>query len=223
MPMPGAADKGKAGKPPKTTWIYHITDLANLARIDERGEMVCMETLRAEGIEFKSIAYERIQGQRAGIEVPIGPKGCLHDYVPFYFAPRSPMLYTINRGNVPGCPNGQRDVIYLVTSAESIKNSGLDYVFTDGHGIMEVTRFFDDLNSLDQVDWDIMRARYWRDTNEDGDRRRRRQAEFLVHERMPLDLLAAIGVRNQSQVALVRAAMPSCTDVKVLVKPEWYY
>jgi hypothetical protein len=219
--MSRGTDKGGSDKPPGPTWIYHITDIANLARIEQCGAMACMKTLRAEAIDFASSAFESVQGHRATKVVPAGPGGCLHDYVPFYFAPRSPMLYTINRGNVPRCPHGQRDIVYSVTTAERVRDGGLGFVFTDGHGIMAVTRFYDDLDSLDQVDWPIMAARYWQDTNEDGDRRRRRQAEFLVHRSLPLNLLIGIGVRTHSQIEIVKAAMPSCTDVQL--KPGWYY
>ena len=50
---------------------------------------------------------------------------------------------------------------------------------------MRFTDFFDDLKDLDKIDWDLMQSRYWNDTNDDPDRKRRRQAEFLVHEFFP--------------------------------------
>jgi hypothetical protein len=49
-----------------------------------------------------SIAYEGIQQRRSEIEIPIPPYGILHDYIPFYFAPRSPMLYAIHKGMILG-------------------------------------------------------------------------------------------------------------------------
>jgi len=83
--------------------------------------------------------------------------GTLHDYVPFYFAPRSPMLFTISRGNVPTCSN-QEPVVHLVTNIQAVQAAGLPFVFTDGHGIMQLTSFFEDLAQLDHVDWTIMRT-----------------------------------------------------------------
>jgi ssDNA thymidine ADP-ribosyltransferase, DarT len=48
----------------------------------------------------------------------------------------------------------------------------------------------------DAIDWDVMKSRYWNDTNEDNDRKRRRQAEFLVRHFSPWQLITEIGVMN---------------------------
>jgi hypothetical protein len=63
---------------------------------------------------------------------------------------------------------------------------------------MEFTDFFDDLDYLDNIDWDVMESRYWYDTNEDNDRKRRRQAEFLVRNFFPWELITEIGVINST-------------------------
>ena len=36
-------------------------------------------------------------------------------------------------------------------------------MFTDGHCLATLTDWFDDLTDLDQVDWDMVYERYWRD------------------------------------------------------------
>jgi hypothetical protein len=41
-----------------------------------------------------------------------------------------------------------------------------------------------------------MESRYWNDTNENNDRKRRRQAEFLVRNFFPGQLITEIGVIN---------------------------
>ena len=88
------------------------------------------------------------------------------------------MLYVISRGGVEGYTDGQEPVIHLRSTAEAVKKAGLSWVFTEGHADMGYTDFFDDLKDLDKIDWDLMQARYWHDTNNDPDRTRRRQAEF---------------------------------------------
>ena len=179
--------------------IYHITPIDNLESIISEGGLLAYNVMLETGTNYTNIAYENIQDRRARIRVPCGAGGVLHDYVPFYFAPRSPMLYTINRGNVPNYTQGQEAVIHLVSHVEDIDARGdLDFVFTDGHAVMEFTTFFDDLNYLDNIDWDVMEARYWRDTNEDNDRKRRRQAEFLVRNFLPWELITEIGVMNST-------------------------
>ncbi|MGF0313829.1 DarT ssDNA thymidine ADP-ribosyltransferase family protein [Rhodococcus sp. IEGM1428] len=48
----------------------------------------------------------------------IPPGGCVADYIPLYFAPRSPMLYSLKMGNVPTFQGDTHDFVYIVTSTE---------------------------------------------------------------------------------------------------------
>ena len=205
--------------------IYHITPIDNLESILSAGGLLAYNVMLETGTNYTNIAYENIQYRRARIRVPCGAGGVLHDYVPFYFAPRSPMLYTINRGNVPNYTQGQEAVIHLVSHVEDIDARGdLDFVFTDGHAVMEFTTFFDDLNYLDNIDWDVMEARYWRDTNEDNDRKRRRQAEFLVRNFLPWELITEIGVMNSTIKANTENILQNFTHKpSVIVQKSWYY
>lgn len=175
------------------TRIYHITHINNLPSILRSSGLVANSRLRRERINYLDIAHESIQDRRGKIHVPWGVGGVLHDYVPFYFAPRSPMLYAIHKGNVEGYNQGQNPVIHLVSEAEAVNAEGLAFVFTDGHAVMEYSCFYDHLDLLGFViDWDIMKDTYWADTPEDGDRKRRRQAEFLVHQFCPWRLITEI-------------------------------
>jgi hypothetical protein len=134
------------------------------------------------------------------------------------------MLYTIHRGNVQGYQGGQASILHLVSSAETIVKNKLPFAFTDGHAEMSISRFFTDLKDLNQIDWKIMQAEIWRDTLQDGDRKRRRQAEFLVHQFFPFDLAETIGVINKDMAAQVTGLMQALKqkpNVKII--PEWYY
>jgi hypothetical protein len=211
------------GVVPVPTPIVHMTHISNLPAIIERGGLVAMTTLAAEHANVTSIAYTSIQQQRATKQVPCGAGGCLHDYVPFYFCRRSPMLFTISRGNVP-CEGGQDAIVHFVSTAQRIEEEELDFAFTDGHGIMNYTSFYDDLDDLDEVDWPLIAAQYWVDTREDGDRRRRRQAEFLVHGDFDWEMIDEIVVRSAARKQQV-VDLIADLDHKpaVSVKPDWYY
>ncbi|MBZ8182847.1 DUF4433 domain-containing protein [Oscillatoria salina IIICB1] len=82
------------------TPIYHITHVNNLSSILNSSGLIAFNQLKQQRANYTDIAHQTIQDRRARKQVPCGAGGVLHDYVPFYFAPRSPMLYTINRGNV---------------------------------------------------------------------------------------------------------------------------
>lgn len=206
------------------TKLYHITHIRNLAGIVKNGCLLAQDLVQTEKIGFTNIAHRTLQHRRATTSVPCGPGATLHHYVPFYFAPRSPMLYTINQGNVEGYNEGQRPVLHLVTSINNVLEAGLEFVFTDGHGIMAFTDFYDDLKDLDQIDWELMKARYWADSEEDSDRRRRRQAEFLIHEKFPFLCIEEIGVMNRSVQKEVEFIL-RVADFRpnITVKKEWYY
>ncbi|HAG83553.1 MAG TPA: DUF4433 domain-containing protein [Cyanobacteria bacterium UBA12227] len=207
-----------------STPIYHITHIRNLQSILQLGGLIANNRLKEQQINYQDIAHGNIQDRRALIRVPCAASGYLHDYIPFYFAPRSPMLYTINLGNVEGYIEGQNPVIHIVTEAEIISANNLVFAFTDGHAVMNYSDFYDDLQRLDMIDWEIMRAKYWNNTPSDGDRRRRRQAEFLVHQFCPWALIIEIGVINstvQSQVGQILQNFNCQTPVKVY--PSWYY
>ncbi|MEV0595128.1 type II toxin-antitoxin system toxin DNA ADP-ribosyl transferase DarT [Nonomuraea cavernae] len=155
---------------------------------------------------------------------PAAPGGTLADYAPFYFAPRSPMLYAVHRSNVDGVVARQDEIVHVVSTCETVVTAGLDFAFTDGHAIMEFSEFFDDLRYLDRVDWEIMQARYWNDLDGTGERPRRRQAEFLVHGRLPWHLIVRIGVMSEAVRDQVKAIVVGIEHMpEIIVRRDWYY
>lgn len=210
--------------PPDPVLLYHITHLDNLPGILQDGCLHCQQQLGTSGQHPVNIAHIGIQDRRALTTVPCGPGGILHDYVPFYFAPRSPMLYAIHRGNVETYDGGQTPLVYLVSTATHIQQAKQQFVFTDGHPTVAFTQFYTELADLTHVDWPLMRAQYWNDTPQDPDRKRRRQAEFLVYNQVSLSTLIGIGLINeriQQHVEELLAAQP--IKLPVRVRRNWYY
>lgn len=85
--------------PPEPIRVYHFTHLRNLAGIIERGlrsDAAC----RRDGLTEVEIGSAGIRERRLHLPVgDVGPGGCVGDYVPWYFGPRSPMMYTLSRNN----------------------------------------------------------------------------------------------------------------------------
>jgi hypothetical protein len=206
------------------TSIYHITSMRNLPNILKEGRLWCDRIVQQRSLAFISIAHQHIKDRRTQKQVLLPPGGVVADYVPFYFAPRSPMLYVINKGGVKGYMGGQGSILHLVSSAETVLQAGLPFIFTDGHAEMDISRFFTDLKDLKEIDWKIMHSHYWADILEDGDRTRRRQAEFLVHQFFPFHLFEAIGVMNPSMARQVSGLLqPLAYTPDIQVEPTWYY
>lgn len=122
---------------PQPTPIMHFTQICNLPQILINGGLWATNFLPPQGREPASLAFSHIQGRRARMAVPVARGGTLHDYVPFYFAPRSPMLYVVSKGGVPGVACKQEQIMYTVTTAQTVAGVGLEFAFTDGHGTMD--------------------------------------------------------------------------------------
>lgn len=204
--------------------ILHMTHFNNLKNIFKAKGLVAVSQIINTKKDYINIANNSIQDRRSSYLVPVEPYGTLHDYVPFYFAPRSPMLYSIKMGNVDGYKEGQSPIIYLVTNPNIIKQKSLPFCFTDGHGIMTFTDYYNELKDLDKIDWDIMKAKYWSDTEQDNDRRRRRMAEFLVYNFVPIDCFIGIGVKNDMYKEKVKELLSEFSlNISVKLKSNWYY
>ena len=206
-----------------TTAVYHITHVDNLASLAADGCLYCDTTCAELDRRPVSIAYTDLKARRARFVVGVAAGGTLADYVPFYYAPRSPMLYVISRGGVEGYAGGQVEVVHLVFRLEDIAAPGR-FVITDGHAATPMSTQFDELGGLDAIDWDIMRDRYWSDTDEDGDRKRRRQAEFLVQGYVPLSALNLVITMTDEVAERAREALSTLENPPIVrVHPRWYY
>lgn len=204
---------------PRPTRLFHITCIANLPSILEEDALVAKNRGIARDLRYHNIAYQGAQGARARRQVPDPPGGSIHDYVPFYFAPRSPMLYTIDRGNVDGCPWRQADIVHFETTVERVTSGGRPFVFFDRNATLAFSEAYTDLARLDDaVAWDLLTevpcldgfCKFWHSKSSPGkyaDRMERRQAEFLVQHRVPLALMTRLGVLNGDKQQEVRSLL----------------
>ncbi len=136
------------------------------------------------------------------------------------------MLFAIHKGNVPTYQDGQDKVVYLVTTTEVLANVDLDFVFTDRNAALALAEYADDLNDLDRlVDWDLMNAVMWKNTDDEPDRRERRMAEMLVHQSVPWDAIIAVVGRTNDRVGQIGAILANVGGkaTPVQAKPGWYF
>jgi hypothetical protein len=109
---------------PEQVLIYHITDVANLPGI------IKDQALHSDAVMAKRdpeiIGYGHIKKRRLHeIVVPCCECRKVGEFVPFYFCPRSPMLFTLNKGYT-GRPAGcQTTVIHLVSTMAAGPPDGL--------------------------------------------------------------------------------------------------
>lgn len=212
--------------PPNPTPILRFTHVNNLDTIIRLGGLHAPNCVPTHSLPYRPCHGSQVQGARAVIQIPVGPGGTIHDYVPFYFGYMSPMMLQLKTGQVAGYNEGQQPLIYLVSSAQVVEAAGIRFVFSDGHGLARFTDWFDDLSRLDAVDWGMVYQQYWADKVEDMDRQRKKQAEFLVYQCCPWSLIQEIVVIDstmQQRVEAIQAAFPAVQRRVVTAKRGWYY
>jgi len=207
--------------------LFRLIHLDTLPTLLKRGGLHAPNVTPADGLPYRTIHNANVQASRSARGIPCGPGGMIHDYIPFYFGPLSVMLLNLHTGRVAGYTEGQAPLVYLVSSIARVTAAGRPWVFSDGHGLAALTSWYDDEADLDQVDWELVGERYWADKPEDNDRKRRKQAEFLVWQHLPWQAVDAIVVLNdemRARVQSILAAHPMlAATVKVAVRRNWFY
>jgi hypothetical protein len=206
----------------------HFTHIDNIAAIVNSGRLVCDATAQ-QGLTRANVGDPDIKESRRRRAIPAGPGGQVGDYVPFYFAPRSPMMYRVacdHRDSIAGrYQGGDRPLVYLATTVGAAIDAGLAWVATDGNAATATTEFSADLERLDSlVDWPLMTAERWHNMPADPDRQRRRMAEFLIYDHVPLSVIRRVGTYSEPYADKVRADLAGHTLADgILVRPGWYY
>lgn len=97
------------------TNIGHFTHVNHLATVIEHG---LLSDTAAQGSDVLSTEVRNldIKDQRRRHIVPAPSDRAVADHVPFYFGPRSPMMYAIYMGNVPSYGDGTTRLVYLLST-----------------------------------------------------------------------------------------------------------
>lgn len=205
--------------------IYHIVHLDRLPSIVGNGALWCDAVVAQRAPSGTIIGMSRIK-QRRLHELTLANHPTLHvgDCVPFYFCPRSVMLYLLHQANHPDLRyrGGQEPILHLEADllltvawananhrrwAFTLSNAGA-YYFEDRCS----------LTQLNEIDWVAVAATDWRQCKE------AKQAEFLVERDLPWHLVSRIGVFSQQyKVAAEKVIGASWHNPPVVVRPKWYY
>jgi hypothetical protein len=206
--------------------VYHITHVDNLASIVADGQLLSDAEMVARGGPGVAVGMSSIKQRRLGLPVKCFPGTMVGQYVPFYFCPRSIMLYLVHVGNHPelGYRGGQAPIVHLeaeiVPSCVWADAQGLRWAFTLSNAGAVYTDFRDDLGDLADVDWQSVAATDFRSSSvKEG-----KQAEFLVEQRYAWTLIQRVGVHHEAMRERVLAALDGAEhQPRVDVLPRWYF
>ncbi len=219
--------------PPAQPKIYHIVHVDRLPSILASGGLLCDATVVQNSVAGTTIGMGSIKSRRL-TELQLGSQpglfvgGC----VPFYFCPRSIMLFMISRGNAElSYTGGQGPIIHLeadlrqtVTWAEQNR---LRWAFTLSNAGAYYFEDRADLSKLHEINWEAVEERLWSTYyGKPASVKEGKQAEFLVEGSFPWGLVSKIGVHSQEVMNQVHATLNACPQAHkpaVSIQTDWYY
>jgi len=136
------------------------------------------------------------------------------------------MLYIFHMNNHPALTyhGGQAPIVHLEADLRTVVSwanaRGKRWAFTTSNAGAFYTNFFNDLMQLNQINWTAVANNDFRDyAVKEG-----KQAEFLLHEFFPWELVERIGVISPArQTAVNNHLTASQHRPPVVVKRDWYF
>jgi hypothetical protein len=213
--------------PPAQPKIYHITHVDNLASIVAAGYIEADGRRVGQGGDQTSIGMTEIKRRRLyEIAVSCHPDTMVGEYVPFYFCPRSIMLYILYMGNHPDLTyrGGQNPVLHMQVDMEAAiqwaDEHNIPWAFSAQNAGTRYTDFYKSRNDLEKIDWDAVRSTDFRDPLvKEG-----KQAEFLIHDTCPWHLVEKIGIFNENIFSQVNDILRNAQHKPIMkIERTWYY
>lgn len=215
---------------PQHPKIYHIAHIDRLQSIVADGFLWCdAETVRRQS-PGTNIGINSIKQTRLTKPLQSHSGLFVGDCVPFYFCPRSVMLYMLHRGNHPELPyrGRQGPIIHLESDLHKViawaNAHNRRWAFTTANAAAGYTADYANLAQLDRVDWNAVAARHWSGPGIDPLVSSRKQAEFLLEHSFPWHLVERVGVFLQRVASQAREVLQTTAhQPPVGVMPGWYY
>lgn len=210
---------------PTPPLIYHITHVDNLPRILAEGGLFSDRIMVDRGGPSVAVGMSSIKGRRLTLPVKCHGGDFVGQYVPFYFCPRSVMLYLIYRANHPDLEyrGGQGPMVHLEANLEEViawaNAEHRKWAFTLSNAGAYYTEFRSTLSDLTDINWSAVDAIDW----QDPDIKEEKQAEFLIRDWFPVSLIRRIGVQSNAIRERVLQAFKDREMPPVVIKPDWYY
>lgn len=212
--------------PPPRPKIYHITHVDNLVAILADGGLHSDAAMIARGGPSAPIGMSSIKQRRLSLPIHAHPGTHVGDYVPFYFCPRSIMLFVIHCANHPDLTyrGGQGPIVHLEADLDAVvawaSAARYRWAFSLSNAGAYYAQFCVSATDLDQIDWAAIQATDFRAPAV----KEAKQAEFLIHGFFPWTLVTTIGVHSPAiRTRALTAIAKSAHQPRVVVLRNWYY
>ena len=209
---------------PREPKIYHIVHIDRLTSIIDDGYLWCDSEIMNRSSPGTTIGMSSIKQRRLMRLLNSHSNLYVGDCVPFYFCPRSVMLYVIYQANHPELSyrGGQAPIIHLEADLrQTVKwadHNNLRWAFTLSNAGAFYFEDRCDLAQLHEVNWEAVQTLNWQGCKEG------KQAEFLIEKQFPWTLVSRIGVRTQSiKEQAIHIIKDAIHKPQVQNIPKWYY
>jgi ssDNA thymidine ADP-ribosyltransferase, DarT len=173
---------------------------------------------------FVQIGNPDLIGKRRDhpVDCPMG--GTLSDYVPFYFTPKSPMLYNIKTGYNGIRQRSNDEIAIFVSSIHRLHERQIRYAFTDRHAYLAAANCYTDPAELENIDWKILQNHDFKRSADDLDKVERDQAEALVYRHLPVDALLGIACHSKPEKERLQEHVAERgLATKIVMRQDWYF
>lgn len=205
--------------------IYHIIHMDRLPSVLADGYLWCDAVMAGRPGTGTVIGMSDIKRRRL-TELTLTSHPGLHvgECVPFYFCPRSVMLYLLWRANHSNLAyrGGEGSIVHLESDLRAVvawaDKNGQRWAFTLSNA---GSFYFEDrrtLDALSEINWDAVSATEWAAVQH------AKQAEFLVESQFPWELVERIGVKSLTVAQRVAAALAGHAHrPPTEIRKDWYY
>lgn len=185
---------------PSQPKIYHIVHVDRLASILADGGLLCDAVMVKRAGAGTTIGMSEIKSRRLKLPIDCHTRLCVGDCVPFYFCPRSIMLYLLYQGNHPNLTyrGGQGPIVHLESDLYAAvrwaDQQGPRWAFTLSNAGAYYFESRCDLSELGDINWAAVRAHKWSGPGVSSLIKEGKQAEFLIERTFPWHLVERVGV-----------------------------
>jgi hypothetical protein len=216
--------------------IYHILHVNRLASVVADGYLWSDSEVIQRECGGTNIGMNRIKERRSN-------ELCLRSYpdlhigscTPFYFCPRSIMLYLIYcKSEDLSYKGGQGPIVHLEADLHQTVNwaneRGQRWAFTLSNAGARYFEDYAEISKLGEINWDAVHARKWSGNGVAGSIKEGKQSEFLIERGFPWYLIERIGYLDRpfappsGVLALITDALQGASHRPVVEKcNDWYY
>jgi ssDNA thymidine ADP-ribosyltransferase, DarT len=217
-------------RPPAQPKIYHIVHVDRLNSISTDGSLWSDSVIVQRAPPGTAIGMNAIKQRRLALPITCHSNLRVGECVPFYFCPRSIMLYLIHCANHEELAyrGGQKPIVHLeadlLDTVDWANRNNVRWAFTLSNAGAYYFESRRDLAQLSEIDWDAVMADRWSGNGISRSVKEGKQAEFLLECSFPWTFVERIGVISQATAQQVANVLRQASHrPPVEIRRSWYY